>query len=140
MNPLQFRSPEQQLHEDAAIRAFIQRPRQERALLLLSSKTRRRDYTRELAHFGWLDEHFAHTIPSTVAHTMKEKIALLRSKGAGPTVWSISEDRDIDGKELDLEVAMEHIYGRGIGTLLSCIPGKLGYFEDEEKRFLLERK
>lgn len=35
---------------------------------------------------------------------------------------------------------MEHIYGREIATLLSCIPGRLGYFEDEEESFLLERK
>jgi len=140
MDSIPFRSSVQQLHEEAAVRAFIQKPLQERALFLLSHKARRRDYTHELAHFKWLDERFAHKIPPTVAHTFKEKIALLHSKGAGLTVWSISEDPEIDGKELDLKVAMEHIYGREIGTLLSCIPGKLGYFEDEEESFLLERK
>jgi len=68
-------------------------------------------------------------------------VALLRSKGAGATVHVISEDSTIDGKQLDLEEAISRVTGGGMGTILSCIPGKLGYFEDEEVKSsrLLER-
>jgi hypothetical protein len=127
-------------HEEATIRAFIQKNRQERCLALLANPKRRRAFTGELAHFKWLDERFAIPIPSSTAHTVKEIAALLRRKGAGGTVWAISEDRDIDGKELELEATLSHIWGRGIGTILSCLPGKLGYFEDEDYSRLLERK
>jgi hypothetical protein len=65
--------------------------------------------------------------------------ALLRSKGAGPTVWIISEQSNIDAQELGLEDALGRIWGRGIGSILSCIHGRLGYFEDEDEHRLLER-
>jgi len=127
--------------EEATIRAFIQKSKQERCIQFLASPKHRRKFTAELAHFKWLDERFAHPIPASTAHTVKEIVALLRSKGAGATVHVISEDSTIDGKQLDLEEAISRVTGGGMGTILSCIPGKLGYFEDEEVKSsrLLER-
>jgi hypothetical protein len=80
----------------------------------------RRKFTVELSHFKWLDERFALPIPAKTAHTVKEIAALLRSKGAGPTVWIISEQSNIDAQELGLEDALGEIWGRGIGSVLSC--------------------
>jgi hypothetical protein len=125
-------------HEEATVRAFIVKSKQERCLQFLGSPKHRRKFTSELAHFKWLDERFAHPIPPSTAHTVKEIAALLRSKGAGPIVHVISEDSAVDGKELGLDEALQHIRGREIGSILSCIPGKLGYFEDEETARLLE--
>lgn len=127
--------------EEATIRAFIQKNKQDRCIQFLANPKNRHKFTSELCHFKWLDERFAHPIPPSTAHTAKEIVALLRSKGAGPTVHVISEDSGIDGKELGLEEAMGHVWGGQMGTILSCIPGKLGYFEDEEMRpgRLLER-
>ena len=127
--------------EEATIRAFIQKSKQERCMQFLGSAKHRHKFLWQLRHFKWLDERFAHTIPPSTAHTAKEIASLLRSKGAGPTVYVISEDLDIDGKELDLDEAMTHVWGHGKGTILACIPGKLGYFEDEEMKSgrLLER-
>jgi len=51
----------------------------------------------------------------------------------------MSEDSEIDGRELDLREALEHVSGRQIGTILSCVPGKLAYFESEDERLLLAR-
>jgi hypothetical protein len=127
--------------EEATIRAVIQKSKQDRCVQFLANTKHRSKFTKELAHFKWLDERFAHPISPSTAHTAREISALLRSKGAGPTVHVISEDSRIDGKELDLEEAMGHVWGGQMGTILSCIPGKLGYFEDEEMRSgrLLER-
>lgn len=47
-------------------------------------------------------------------------------------VWVISEMLAMDGKEMRLEAAMHEVWGQGIGSVLSCIPGKLAFFEDEE--------
>jgi hypothetical protein len=54
--------------------------------------------------------------------------------------WVISEEGDLDGKELLLSKVMQEILGRGMGTFLSCLPGRLAYFESEDGRWILERK
>jgi hypothetical protein len=129
-------------HEQELIRAFILKDKQERSAYLLSNPARRRKFTNGLAHFKWLDERFAHPIPATTAHTAVELVTLLRKKGAGPTVWVISEYGPIDGREMQLAEAMECTWGRCMGTVLSCIPGKLAFFRGEEMRSerLLERQ
>lgn len=129
-----------QKHEQAVVRAFIRKDKQERSLFLLSHQERRRKLTDGLAHFKWLDERFMHVIPASTAHTAAEVVSLLRRKGAGKTVWVISEYVPIDGQEMDLEEAMEQTWGRCRGTILSCTPGRLAFFRGEEIRseYILE--
>ncbi|MGA3101192.1 MAG: hypothetical protein ABSD61_04960 [Terracidiphilus sp.] len=121
------------IHERETVRAFIQKPRQERALLLLSNPKRRREFTNELAHFKWLDERFIHPIPTGV-QSIAETVAFLRSKGAGLTVWAIAERGEIDARELDLDFALSETWGSCHAAILSCIPGKLAYFRGEEMK------
>jgi hypothetical protein len=120
------------LHEQEVVRAFILKNRRERCAFLLADPVGRQKFRDALAHFKWLDERFAHPIPPKMAHTAAELVALLRQKGAGRTVWVISERRTIDGREMNLEAAMDEVWGQQCGTILSCIPGKLAYFRDEE--------
>jgi hypothetical protein len=54
-------------------------------------------------------------------------------------VFAISENPALDQKELPLVEALKQIVGRGMGTVLSCIPGRLAFVETEEERFILER-
>ena len=129
----------QRSHEEGFVRAFIEKSKQDRCISFLTSAKHRRKFTIELAHFKGLDERFSLPIPSKTAHTVKEICQLLRSKGAGQKVWIISELAGLDGRELRLEEAFSQVWGREIGSVLSCIPGKLAYFEDEEKQRLLER-
>jgi hypothetical protein len=63
----------------------------------------------------------------------------LKSKGAPDTCLALSEDDDLNGNELSLADALQTIVGREIGAFLSCLPGKLACFEDEEERWILER-
>lgn len=53
--------------------------------------------------------------------------------------YAISEDDAFDGMLLSLREALDAIVGSGSGTLLSCIPGRLGYYEEEgpKVRFIL---
>lgn len=127
--------------EEKTIRAFIRKDKQERCCLLLATPKRRREFTREFAHFKWLDERFATPIPPNVVHTAEQMISVLRRKGAGRTVWAISADPAIDSTELLLEDAIRLVLGSDWGTILSCIPGKLGFFRGEEinSERLLER-
>jgi hypothetical protein len=132
----------QRSHEEAFVRSFIEKNKQDRCISFLASAQHRRKFTIELAHFKGLDERFSKPISPKTAHTVhtvQELCQLLRSKGAGQTVWIISELASLDGHELGLEEALTQVRGREIGCILSCIPGKLAYFEDEEKQRLLER-
>jgi hypothetical protein len=126
-------------HEEAIIRAFIEKSRQERCLYLLSDQKRRKTFTGKLSHFKWLDERFARPISPSTVHTAAEIATLLRKKGASERVWVISQRGEIDGQELGLDDALRAIWGTDWGTFLSCIPGKLAYFNEEEGSFLLER-
>jgi len=119
------------VHEQEFVRSFIQKERRERCSFLLSHPSRRRRFTAELAHFKWLDERFASPVPGSL--TAVELLSLLKRNGAGPNVWVISEDRSIDGRALPLEEAIDSIWGGSMGSVLSCIPGRLAFFRGEEK-------
>jgi hypothetical protein len=119
------------LHEQATVRAFIQKERQDRSMFLLSHPSRRRDFTNQLAHFKWFDARFARSIPPTTAHTAEEIIALLRRKGAGARAWVISEWSEIDAQDICLEDVVHSIWGGNKGTIVSCMPGKLAFFRGE---------
>jgi hypothetical protein len=130
---------EQTEHEEALVRAFILPVRQSRYLELLLNPKRRKDVTKLLAHFKHLDMRYAVPIPST-HHLAPGIISLLKAKVAGNICHLVSEDDDLDGRQMTLEQAFAAIFGTGIGTFLSCIKGRLGYFEDEEENWILERE
>jgi hypothetical protein len=103
---------------------------------------KRRDKLRsQLPHLSHLDPRFATPIPT------EEQSALvigaqLREKGAGDRCYLLSEDPDLDGRELDLDDALVEIVDGGshYATFVSCVPARLAYFHDEEpgNRYVLE--
>ena len=127
-------------HTSALIRAFVSPERQERYLALLKSARGRAKLRERLAHTRDLDPRFAHAIPSG-AHTPGEIARLLLTRGAPAVCVLFAEDPSLDGIELPLEEALSAVVGRGMGTFISCLPGRLAYFEGEERgnRYILER-
>jgi hypothetical protein len=133
-------------HEDALIRAFVLPTRVERCLYLVADPRRRRKFTGELGHFSWFDPTYSTpvkwkadpSLPLWERHLQGKRhiVELLRSKGAGRTCWVLSDRRDKDCQEVDLEKGVEDISD---GSILSCIPGRLAYFEGEDESLLLER-
>ena len=130
--------PEQIRHEEALVRAFILPARRARCLAFLRNPKRREDLTRQLYHFNYLDPRFLVSIPPRDRRPTA-LAELLKKKGAPAKCWVISADQELDGREIDLLEALKTIVGYEIGTILSCLPGKLGYFEDEDGRFILQR-
>jgi hypothetical protein len=67
---------------------------------------------------------------------------LLRIRGAPAACWLVSQRSDWDGRQMPLTNALEAVVGAGFGTVISCIAGRLGYFEGEgpSDRHLLERQ
>ena len=131
------------------IKAFVVRGRQERFLYLLTNPKRRKKFLDELGHFRWFDERYVTPMKWKVDPTLglwaghqqgiRNIAELLRSRGAGKTCWAISELAAIDGHELDLDAALEAVVGNDMGSILSCVPGKLAYFECEDESILLSR-
>ncbi len=127
-------------HASAVIRAFVAPERQERLLELLGSVRGRVKLRAGLAHFRGLDARYVVPIPA--GEQSPAAIArLLRQHGAPATCVLLSEDDALDGQTLALEEALRQIVGRGMGALVSCIPGQLAYFEGEgpRERWVLSR-
>jgi hypothetical protein len=125
-------------HEESVITAFFLPNRRERYLEMVRDPKKRRKLINELSHLNKLNPQFI--VPITPnQHHVPQLMRVLRSKGAPAKCWVISEDRNLDPREIDLQEALKEVVGRQMGTILSCIPGKLAYFEDEDRRCLLER-
>jgi hypothetical protein len=128
--------------EAAVIRAFVIAAKQDRFIELLAKPKRRRDALKTLYHFKNLDPRFMVKVPAA-EQTASGLESILRSRGAPEFCYAISPDENLDGKSVTLRDAISRITDRvGHGTLLSCVPGQLGYFEGEEgaERYVLERR
>jgi hypothetical protein len=127
-------------HAAAVIRAFVAPERQERLLGLLASERGRDKLRRALAHFGALDGRFARRLPGA-DQTPAGIGRLLRARGAPPDCVLLAEDGALDGRAMLLDDALHAVVGRGMSAFISCIAGRLAYFEGEStgERYLLER-
>jgi hypothetical protein len=126
-------------HEESLVRAFILPQRQERYLEMIAKPKRRQVFAESLAHFKHLDMRFAVRIPPNQQHA-KDIAKILKSKGAPAICYAFSEWGEIDGRDLSLDEALKAVVGGGMGTFLSCIPGRLAHFEDEDQRWILEQR
>ena len=127
-------------HETALINAFVVSSKRERLIEFLQSPERRAKVLATLYHFRDLDPRFLVELAPSDQHA--EGIAtLLAKRGAPSQCHLISTDHELDGRDLPLVEALQQIIGFGQGTLVSCIPGRLGYFEGEspKDRFILAR-
>jgi hypothetical protein len=125
-------------HEEQFARNFIVVDKRERYLSLLESERGRKKLLAGFHHCRDLDSQFAKLIPSNQQSTASIE-ALLKSHGAPSVCYVMSDNLRIDRKEMALNEALLEIVGADTGALVSCIPGKLAYFEMEglSERYLL---
>jgi hypothetical protein len=126
-------------HEEKFIRVFIVPDKRDRYLSLFETRKGRPKLNNRLNHNHDLDTRFLHKVP-TGKQSSGSILALLKQRGAPPNCYVISCSQ-LDGRHVDLKDALEETVGYGVGTVISCIPGELGYFEAEEpgERYLLYR-
>ncbi|MEK6677184.1 MAG: hypothetical protein AABZ47_16215 [Planctomycetota bacterium] len=129
-------------HEASLINAFIVPQKRGRILSLLRNPKRRQTVLDEIYHFRDLDERFVVALPSH--NRTPEGIAeALRRYGAPDLCWVISTNSSLDGREMLLDEALAAIVGCDHGNLVSCVAGKLAFFEGEcespNNRFVLRR-
>jgi hypothetical protein len=130
------------MNEEATlISTFVNPTKRKHLIEILANPKRRHRATTTLAHFQDLDP--SAVVPLETAQQTPAAIeSALRSRGAGEFCHVISENRAIDGKHLPLKSALEKVVGQGMGTLLSCLPGELAYYEGggPDDRCILARR
>jgi hypothetical protein len=130
--------PDSVNYEEALIKAFIPLHRQERFLEIIAKPKKRAKLLTELYHFDGLNPKFMVAVAPNEQNA-SALLKILRAKGAGSKCYVMSTNPKLDGKEVDLETALKESVGSEEGTLISCVPGRLGYFENEDGRCILER-
>jgi len=127
-------------HEEFLVNRLIDHTKKERLKSLLNSKKGRVKLRKRLAHNIDFDSRFITKIP-TSKQTTYQILESLKGGGASDQCYVISENNEIDGKILGLEEALYLVVGSGMGSLISCLPGKLVYFEGEapNQRFIVKR-
>jgi hypothetical protein len=127
-------------HEEEFAKSFIVPAKRERYLTLLETAKGRSKLVSGFDHHSDLDMRFAKLIPKG-QHSAKGIEKILREKGAPEVCHVMSSNPNIDNREMPLAEALSETVGYGCGTLISCMPGKLGYFEFEDmgERYILEK-
>ncbi len=123
-------------------RAFIRREKRERYLSFLASPRRR----------AWVIGRLAHTLPndldlryaSRLPRDRRDEFAiedLLRARGAPDTCHMLSENRDLDGRRVELAEAIWGVLVRRSASVLVSIPDRLALYVGENpfEEYLLER-
>jgi hypothetical protein len=126
-------------HEYQTIRSFITRQKRAQYLEFITNPSTRTRFTHALAHFRDIDQRCKFLIPPS-KQSAKEIQRILAAKGAFSLCYVITEHPELDGKEMPLAEALKTIVGRGMGAILSCIPGRLAFMETENERFILEKE
>ncbi len=120
-------------HEQELIAAFVLPEKRTRYLGFVSHSKRRKTLLDGLLYSFVFVPSCVVQIP-TAEQDPNGIAKLLRASGAGTVCHVISELRELDGREMELREALDLIVGSNMATILSCLPGRLAYFEAEGKR------
>ena len=121
--------------------AFLAEPNRRRMQTLLElGEKRRADVRSSLHHAVRLDPRYAQHLTGSDAFSGPVE-AMLRKRGAPSTCYVLAADSDLDGREMPLGEALDAIIGMSNGAFVSCIPGRLGFYEYESMKssYLLQR-
>lgn len=130
-----------QAQETKILKTFLPRDLAVRFVPRLAKERTRRKLLDRFHHFHDLDPRYATRIEPSEQNP--ERIyELLRARGAPDDCYVMSAMSDLDGQTVPLAEALSDVVGWCSGTFLSCIPGRLAYFEGEEtnERYVLERR
>jgi hypothetical protein len=101
--------------------------------LLELGEKRRGDVRELLHHLVRLDPRFCHHLTGSEALSGPVE-AMLRKEGAPSNCYVLAAKSDLDGQQLPLGKALDAIIGMGDGAFVSCIPGRLGFYEYEDMK------
>lgn len=127
--------------EKAIAESFFSPHHTRRVLSLLDKKRGRQKFINLLPHSLVLDPQNSRPISKDEQDSTKI-LELLKKLGAPPICYVISEDPNIDSSQSPLNHTVDQVLYNGFASIVSCIPGKLGLYvnEDCEDIYLLHRK
>jgi len=124
------------------IEAFAAKNKRQRLLDFFASEKNRWKGLLELEHFhpDILDARCAESIPRSES-TPDNISRLLKRKGAPADCYVFSNCKELDRRSMVLDEAIRAVHGVGIGTVVSCIPGELAFYEGElfPDEYILQR-
>lgn len=126
-------------HELLLINSFVIKERRERYINLIATEKGREKFKNYISHFKDLNGRYCTAVPYLESCSQLHNI--LKSEGGGDVCYVISENSKYDMSCLSLKDATTQLFSSGISFFLSCIPGKLVYYEGEEfnQRFILKK-
>lgn len=130
----------QQEHEIRFVNSFIVAERRERWIGFLQHPRKRPKVTETLWHYKDLDRRYFVEIPGE-DQGARRVFNRLKKLHAPSSSWLISATPELDESEMELREALDRVVGMLNGTIISCIPGQLAYFESEEpaNRYILHK-
>lgn len=121
---------------------FISREWRHRFRESLDQPQRRRKMLMQLYHFRHLDSRFREPVARRHQRS-SHLLPILRRRGAPAECYLLSTDETLDGSMVTLSSALLRVVDADSfsATFISCIPGRLAYFheEEEDNRCLLYR-
>jgi hypothetical protein len=124
-------------HITGFCQAFLRPEKRERLATLLTGNLRSKGVT-ELAHPDAIDPRHAAAWTGSDA---LELVKRLNELGAPETCYLISNADELDDRWMELPRALKEVLNIGIGTIVSCVPGKLAFFEGEYgEHLVLQRR
>jgi hypothetical protein len=126
--------------EEEMLSAFVLPAKADRYKELLATKKGRLKVVGELDHFRDLDPRSCRKIADR--GTYVTILGRLADLGAPDVCHVISSNPEIDGRDMPLREALQVTVGSRFGTFISCVPGRLAYYESEEpnERYLCHRQ
>jgi hypothetical protein len=128
--------------EVSFLRAFIAPSKRDRYLEgFANPKKRSKLLDRLNHHLDDLDPRYVFALPRG-CHSSSDIEKLLVSRGAPSQCYVMSSLDRLDRRGMALRQALDQVVGYQMATLISCIPGRVGFYESEDMkgRYLLERK
>ena len=117
-------------HETGLV-ALIAPAKRDRVASFLGNAKRRRKFVDDLWHFRDWDPQAVVRLAAS-AQTSAAVLAELTRRGAASEVYVVSATSKLDARSMALQDAIGTIVGSSSGTVVSCIAGRLAYFEGEE--------
>ena len=124
--------------EEKFIQSFILKEKQDRLMSFAKNIKNRKKFSSSLVHSKNINGKYIQHIPSE-NQTASRIEMLLKQMGAPDICYVISEHTRMDKMQSDLSSILSQVVGSGMSSVICCIPGKLAYYEGEERgeRYLL---
>jgi hypothetical protein len=113
--------------EETTLLAFVKPTRRRLYRELVRDRNGRGSIARRLQTGDDIDDRYAVRVPEA-GGDWKAVAAMLTERGAPPTCYVISRNERLNGTYVPLNDAVASACSGGGVTLVSCIPGKLGFF------------